>query len=120
MKPVAIVSIIVGVGIFIQFGLGEMLHRLPRFFIDIHMTMGIVGVALIGYLAYKSAGSQIIVRAFSYLALLSGVVQVVSGLNTFMNNPLGLPESLHRMNAFILIVLVIVLGILTARSARRG
>jgi|GEM_PF-874680 heme A synthase len=118
MKLVGIIGTLIFLGIIIQIPLGYIVAT-NRNYLPIHIGIGILGLILIGYeLFYALKSNKQSVKILNSLALLLVLIQIGIGSNMIENDSETLSIA-HQANAYILLIIIGVIGYLTFSTARK-
>lgn len=118
MKLVGIIGTLIFLGIIIQIALGYLVAA-NKSYLPIHIGIGIIGLILIGYeLFYALKSNKQNVKILNSIALLLVLIQIGIGSSMIENEsePLNIA---HQANAYILLIVIGIIGYLTFTAARK-
>jgi len=119
MKPIGIVCILAGVGMVVALATGWSLGSLSDL-AGLHASIGIAGVAVIGYLFYASLKSNsALLKAMSLITLILTVVGALTGLWAYLESSPSL-ASAHLGGGVALLFVMVITGAIAARSSRKA
>lgn len=120
MRLVGLISILVGLGVMIQYLLGLGISFGGLYFLrDLHASIGILGLILVMYLFYSSIRSQglLALKVSSLLTLLITLTQVALGIHIYFS-PSIYAANIHLILGAILIISIAVTGYISMRASK--
>ncbi|MEM2202934.1 MAG: hypothetical protein QXI22_01065 [Sulfolobales archaeon] len=120
MRLVGLISLLVGVGVIVQYILGLAMVFYGLYYLrDLHATIGIVGLILIVFLTYSSIRSQgsPLLKIFSLIALLLTLSQVALGMHIYFS-PSIIVSDIHMVLGVMLVIVIAITGYISMKTSR--
>lgn len=118
MKLVGIIGTLIFLGIIVQIALGYLVAT-NKSYLSIHIGIGIIGLILIGYeLFYALKSNKQSVKILNSIALLLVLIQIGIG-SSMIENESEFLSIVHQANAYILLIVIGIIGYLTFTAARK-